>query len=95
LTHVIKKMVRLQVYMPAKREINSGLSDVPVMCTTVERVETDDCDWYSCGEWCLSKSSHCVKLWAQVRYDWLTNGSKNAILYKTRLDKDVFFNDTF
>ena len=28
----------------------------PVMCTTVERVETDDCDWYSCGEWCLSKS---------------------------------------
>jgi hypothetical protein len=22
---------------------------------------------YSCGEWCLSKSSHCVKLWTQVR----------------------------
>ncbi|TRY69959.1 hypothetical protein TCAL_04884 [Tigriopus californicus] len=55
------------VYMPAKREINSGLSDVPVVCTTVQRMETDDCDWYSCGEWCLSKSSHCVKLWAQVR----------------------------
>eukprot|EP00095_Tigriopus_kingsejongensis_P002661 maker-scaffold1023_size69924-snap-gene-0.12 protein:Tk02661 transcript:maker-scaffold1023_size69924-snap-gene-0.12-mRNA-1 annotation:"PREDICTED: hypothetical protein LOC100747979" len=55
------------VYMPAKREINSGLSDVPVVCTTIRRLETDDCDWYSCGEWCLSKSSQCVKLWAQVR----------------------------
>ena len=55
------------VYMPAKREISSGLSDLPVMCTTIERVDTDDCDWYSCGEWCLSKSSHCTKLWAQVR----------------------------
>ncbi len=55
------------VYMPAKREISSGLSDLPVRCTTVERIDTDDCDWYSCGEWCLSKSSHCTKLWAQVR----------------------------
>ena len=55
------------VYMPAKREISSGLSDLPVMCTTVQRIDTDDCDWYSCGEWCLSKSSHCIKLWAQVR----------------------------
>ena len=55
------------VYVPAKREIQSGLSHVPAMCTTIERLETDDCDWYSCGEWCLSKSSHCVKLWAQVR----------------------------
>ena len=36
------------------------------------RIDTDDCDWYSCGEWCLSKSSHCVKLWAQVR----KNGSE-------------------
>ena len=55
------------VYMPAKREIDSGLGAVPAMCTTIERLETDECDWYSCGEWCLSKSSHCVKLWAQVR----------------------------
>lgn len=56
------------VYMPAKREFQSALSDVPVMCTTVQRVETDDCgEWYSCGEWCLSKSSHCVQLWASVR----------------------------
>ena len=54
--------------MPAKREISSGLSDLPVMCTTIERVDTDECaDWYSCGEWCLSKNSHCTKLWAQVR----------------------------
>lgn len=32
-----------------------GLSDIPVMCKTIERTETDHCDWYSCGEWCLSK----------------------------------------
>jgi len=55
------------VYMPARREIASGLADEPVMCTTVRRRETDECDWFSCGEWCLSKSSHCVKLWASVR----------------------------
>ena len=55
------------VYVPAKREIQSGLSHVPAMCTTIERSETDDCDWMSCYEWCLSKSNHCVKIWAQVR----------------------------
>ncbi len=62
--------------MPAKREINSGLSDVPVMCTTIERAETDDCDWVSCGEWCLSRSSQCVKLWASVR----KNGTDLALI---------------
>ena len=55
------------VYVPAKREIQSGLSHVPAMCTTILREETDDCDWSSCREWCLSKESHCIKLWAQVR----------------------------
>jgi len=38
-----------------------GLSDVPVMCKTIERTDTDHCDWYSCGEWCLSKVSILVK----------------------------------
>lgn len=47
----------------SQRELSSGLSDIPVVCTTVERLWTDDCDWYSCGEWCLSKSSHCTKIW--------------------------------
>ena len=55
------------VYVPAKREIQSGLSHVPAMCTTILREETDDCDWSSCREWCLSKESHCIKLWAAVR----------------------------
>ena len=31
------------VYMPAKRELLSGLLDVPVMCTTTQMVETDQC----------------------------------------------------
>ena len=37
------------------------------MCTTVERVETDDCDWYSCGEWCLSKSREQFHIFSQHR----------------------------
>ena len=31
------------VYMPAKRELESGLLEIPVICTTVERLETDQC----------------------------------------------------
>ena len=76
------------VYMPAKRELESGLLEVPVICTTVERLETDQCkkslarivfdpkctlgEWSSCFEWCLSKPNHCVHLWAAVR----KNGSE-------------------
>ena len=32
------------VYMPAKRELLSGLLEVPVMCTTINMVETDQCE---------------------------------------------------
>ncbi len=80
LGNVISPQVYLTalVYVPAKREIASGLSDVPVVCTTVERQETGDCgDWASCGEWCLgSRASHCVKLWASVR----RNGTDLALV---------------
>ena len=31
------------VYMPAKREIMSGLLELPVMCTTTHMQETDQC----------------------------------------------------
>ena len=31
------------VYMPAKRELLSGLLEVPVMCTTTHTIETDNC----------------------------------------------------
>ena len=33
------------VYIPAKREITSGLLDVPVICTTTDMRETDQCEY--------------------------------------------------
>ena len=32
------------VYMPAKRELMSGLLELPVMCTTTTMRETDQCE---------------------------------------------------
>ena len=47
------------IYLPAQRELQSGISETSVMCTTIEhRNITDDiaaCKWSSCSEWCLSK----------------------------------------
>ena len=31
------------VYLPAKKEMESGLLEIPVICTTVEMLETDHC----------------------------------------------------
>ena len=33
------------VYIPAKREITSGLLEVPVICTTTDMRETDQCEY--------------------------------------------------
>ena len=35
------------VYLPAQKELMSGLLDRPVMCTTEERTETDECELIS------------------------------------------------
>ena len=47
------------IYLPAQRELQSGIGETSVMCTTIERKNiTDDitaCKWSSCSEWCLSK----------------------------------------
>ncbi|XP_023328949.1 uncharacterized protein LOC111701769 [Eurytemora carolleeae] len=55
------------VYMPAKRELESGLLDQPAMCTTVNSLHTDHCAWASCFEWCLSKPNFCTQVHAEVR----------------------------
>ena len=62
------------VYLPAQKELMSGLLDRPVMCTTEERKETDECEWASCWEWCLSKPSTCTHINVSVR----RNGSDVA-----------------
>ena len=39
-TILIYKKILFAVYMPAKRELQSGLMDHPVTCTTLERLHT-------------------------------------------------------
>ena len=47
------------IYLPAQRELKSGIGETPVMCTTTEHKKISDdiiaCKWSSCSEWCLSK----------------------------------------
>lgn len=60
------------IYMPSTRAIKSGISEVPVMCTTTRALQTENCEWGSCGEWCLSKTSGaCTQIFVNLR----NNGS--------------------
>ena len=47
------------IYLPAQRELRSGIGEKSVMCTTIEHKKISDdiiaCKWSSCSEWCLSK----------------------------------------
>lgn len=64
------------IYVPSSKAFNSGISETPVMCTTTRLVNTEVCDWGSCGEWCLSKTSGaCQQIFVNLR----RNGS-NIIL---------------
>uniref|UniRef100_A0A0A9Z6T2 Calcium-activated potassium channel subunit beta-2 n=1 Tax=Lygus hesperus TaxID=30085 RepID=A0A0A9Z6T2_LYGHE len=56
------------IYMPYMRAFQSGMVSDPVMCTTTRAVTTDSCDWGSCGEWCLSKTSgSCIQIYVNLR----------------------------
>lgn len=60
------------IYLPSQREMSSGINDVSVMCTTIERKKIEDdiiaCRWSSCSEWCLSKGGGaCTHLYVSVR----------------------------
>ncbi|KAL1131690.1 hypothetical protein AAG570_011303 [Ranatra chinensis] len=60
------------IYIPSIRAFESGIGEDPVMCTTSRTVVTDNCDWGSCGEWCLSKTSGpCSQIYVSLR----NNGS--------------------
>lgn len=72
LSSVALVYLTVAIYMPSTRAIKSGISEVPVMCTTVRAVNTENCDWGSCGEWCLSKTSGaCIQIYVNLR----NNGS--------------------
>ena len=58
------------IYLPAQRELQSGIRDSSVMCTTIEKKDIVDdifaCRWSSCSEWCLSKGgSACTHLFVR------------------------------
>ena len=58
------------IYIPTQREMTSGINEVPVMCTTTERMVIKDdilaCRWSSCSEWCQSKGGGaCTHLYVR------------------------------
>lgn len=56
------------IYVPSTRAMQSGISETPVMCTTTRAVTVESCDWGSCGEWCLSKTSgSCMQIYVNLR----------------------------
>ncbi|XP_050519739.1 uncharacterized protein LOC126893499 [Daktulosphaira vitifoliae] len=60
------------IYMPTMREFQSGISENPVICTTIRNVTSQKCDWSSCSEWCLSKpGGGCAQIYVNIR----NNGS--------------------
>jgi hypothetical protein len=60
------------IYVPSAKAIQSGISEVPCMCTTTKAINRDSCSWGSCGEWCLSKTSGaCIQIHVHLR----NNGS--------------------
>ncbi|XP_055698882.1 uncharacterized protein LOC129799217 isoform X1 [Phlebotomus papatasi] len=72
LSSVALVYLTVAIYMPSTRAFNSGINEVPVMCTTTRAVNKDACEWGSCGEWCLSKTSGaCIQIYVNLR----NNGS--------------------
>ena len=56
------------IYVPSLKAFQSGINEHTVMCTTVKVVAKDNCDWGSCGEWCLSKTSGmCLQIYVNLR----------------------------
>lgn len=56
------------IYVPSMKAFESGISEVPIMCTTLRAVNADSCTWGSCGEWCLSKTSGaCIQIYVNAR----------------------------
>lgn len=72
LSSVALVYLTVAIYMPSTRVFKSGISETPVMCTTTRAINRDNCDWGSCGEWCLSKTSGaCIQIYVNLR----NNGS--------------------
>ncbi|XP_014242583.1 uncharacterized protein LOC106662779 [Cimex lectularius] len=62
------------VYMPSYRAFTYGMEPEPVMCQAVNTTMlTNYCDWASCGEWCLTKTSgFCPQIHVTTRRNGTT-----------------------
>ncbi|KAJ8678644.1 hypothetical protein QAD02_014431 [Eretmocerus hayati] len=70
LSSVALVYLTVAIYMPSTRALSSGISETPAMCTTIRASNVDSCDWGSCGEWCLSKSSGpCIQIHVNLRHN--------------------------
>ncbi|BES93736.1 Hypothetical protein NTJ_06545 [Nesidiocoris tenuis] len=67
------------VYMPSYRAFTYGMETRPVMCQAVNTVMAKNCDWASCGEWCLTKTSgFCPQIQVTTRRNGTTITLENC-----------------
>uniref|UniRef100_A0A1B6EBF3 Uncharacterized protein n=2 Tax=Clastoptera arizonana TaxID=38151 RepID=A0A1B6EBF3_9HEMI len=70
------------VYMPSHKAFHYGIEPVPVMCQAVNTTLVNNCDWASCGEWCLTKTTgFCPQIHVTTR----RNGTDITLENCTRL----------
>lgn len=51
-----------------RRAFHAGIEPEPVMCQTVNSTLVNNCNWASCGEWCLTKTSgFCPQIFSTAR----------------------------
>lgn len=68
LSSVALVYLTVAIYVPSTRAFESGIAEVPVMCTTIRAATNETCEWGSCGEWCLSKTSGaCIQIHVSLR----------------------------
>lgn len=73
LSSVALVYLTVAVYVPSSRAMQAGIVDTPIMCTTTRAVNVETCDWGSCGEWCLSKTSgSCMQIFVNLRHNGST-----------------------
>ncbi|XP_075227602.1 tipE homolog 4 phospholipid transfer protein [Lycorma delicatula] len=70
------------VYMPSHEAFHAGIDPTPVMCQAIKTTMVNNCDWASCGEWCLTKTSgFCPQIHVTAR----RNGTDIVLDNCTRL----------
>ncbi|XP_025420027.1 uncharacterized protein LOC112690272 isoform X1 [Sipha flava] len=67
------------IYLPGYRAFNAAIETVPIMCQTINSTVSNNCEWASCGEWCLTKASgNCPQYLVTVRQNGTEIGVENC-----------------